>query len=157
MSLPTCMIVDIDGTVAQRVDRDPHDETRVCEDEPRSHVIAVIQRLYFGESSGHDFLKRSGFVDHLFFLSGRNEKCREATSWWLHFHMWTADSTLLMRGMYDQRSDEIVKEELYRTYIEGRYEVKAIFDDRHKVCEMWTKIGLGDRLFRVGTVNQDNF
>src|ERR1700722_613543 len=43
LSLPKCDIVDVDGTVALKGDRDPYDETRVHEDRPNTRVIEQVQ------------------------------------------------------------------------------------------------------------------
>jgi hypothetical protein len=55
---------------------------------------------------------------------------------------WTSLSPLLMRAEYDMRKDSIVKEEIYRQEILGRYNVWMVLDDRDQVVEMWRLLGL---------------
>ncbi len=56
---------------------------------------------------------------------------------------------LYMRANKDQRSDFIVKKELYDAHIKGKYNVVAVFDDRPSVCNgLWRPLGLP--LFQVG-------
>jgi hypothetical protein len=62
-----------------------------------------------------------------------------------------------MRPEGDTRPDEVVKRELYKEHIKGKYNVIAVFDDRAKVCRMWNELGFGDRLFRVGRIDADEF
>lgn len=47
-----------------------------------------------------------------------------------------------MRPAGDQRDDRIVKEEIYRREIEGKYNVRFILDDRDKVVRRWRELGL---------------
>jgi hypothetical protein len=47
-----------------------------------------------------------------------------------------------MRSNGDYRSDEIVKEELFRARIQPRYSVGGVIDDRNRVVKMWRRIGL---------------
>jgi hypothetical protein len=47
-----------------------------------------------------------------------------------------------MRRSGDNRCDSIVKEEIYREHIEGKYNVLAVFDDRDRVVDMWRRLGL---------------
>lgn len=139
--LPSTVICDLDGTIAKSTGRGPFEETRVYEDVVRSHVLRVVAT--------------ASCRGHLTFLSGRHDSCRKETYQWLldkagaaHISM-PAPFDLIMRATGDNRPDYIVKEELYRTHIEGKFNVAAIFDDRKCVCRMWSRIGLGDRLFQV--------
>ena len=38
--------------------------------------------------------------------------------------------------------DKIVKECLYRTHVEPRFNVKFVLDDRNRVVDMWRSLGL---------------
>lgn len=47
-----------------------------------------------------------------------------------------------MRPEGDSRKDSVVKEEMYNEHIKYKYNVKAIYDDRQQVVDMWRDLGL---------------
>lgn len=124
-----CVIVDIDGTVADRTDRGPYDWDRVLEDDPKMDVIAVVQAL-----------NSSGYV--IVFVSGRMEQCWHDTYTWIINHVGFAPSYLKMRPDGDYRKDYIIKEEIYNEYIKPRFDVVCVIDDRDSVVRMWRSLGL---------------
>lgn len=128
--LPTCIIVDIDGTVAHKGNRGPFDWAKVDEDTPDESVLHIIRML--------------SLETNVVFMSGRDECCREATLEWLHKHYDSDnDIELYMRGSGDYRKDSIVKKELFMEKIASKYYVEAIFDDRDQVVAMWrNELGL---------------
>lgn len=145
--LPSCIICDVDGTVAQMNGRGPFEWHRVGEDLPRTHVIDAVIGLYRPD-------------DLLVFMSGRDEVCRPETEQWLSHYMGMIpgfNCVLLMRPKGDMRPDTEVKKELLENNISGKYRVKAVFDDRKSVCLAWKELGLGDRLIRVGMIDEDDF
>lgn len=126
---PLAYIFDIDGTVADKGDRDPYDMTRVGEDTPKHDVLRVARVLH-----------RSA---HILFVSGRFEAARYQTEMWLDHHFalhW--GKNLWMRPDGDMRPDTELKEEIYRRYIEPGYQVLGVFDDRNAVVAMWRSLGL---------------
>jgi hypothetical protein len=127
--LPDAVIVDIDGTVALRCDRDPYDETTVINDQPNAPVCRLVT-----------VLAMSGY--RIVFVSGRTEACRADTETWLYrrfpFH-WNA---LHMRAVGDKRRDAEVKTEIYRDHIEGRFNVRWVLDDRNQTVDAWRALGL---------------
>jgi hypothetical protein len=128
--LPRAVICDIDGTLAIRSgDRSPYDWDRVGEDTPNPPVIELVQII--ANAMGHEII----------LMSGRDESCRLQTEMWLDaqqvpFHQ------LHMRPEKDNRKDSLVKEELYRRHVEGRYAVSWVVDDRDQVVKMWRSLGL---------------
>jgi len=135
--LPNCIITDVDGTIAKSTGRGPFEEHRVGEDDVRKFIkTAVLGTL-------------AEYKADLIVFSGRQDSCEAETKIWLAENGF-AFNALHMRRHGDRRPDYIVKEELYRAHIEGKYNVMAIFDDRPQVLRMWERIGLGDRLFRCG-------
>lgn len=123
--LPWAVLCDIDGTVALKGARNPHDETRVHEDRPNLGVIRIAESL---NAVGYPII----------FMSGRKETCREATVRWLADHIpWSVGCLLYMREAGDNRKDSIVKRELFDRHIRGRYNVAAVLDDRDQVVKMW--------------------
>jgi hypothetical protein len=66
---------------------------------------------------------------------------RTATREWLEKHSVPYDF-LFMRSGKDFREDSVVKEEIYRVWIEPHFDVIRVYDDRPQVCAMWERIGL---------------
>ncbi|TYC01679.1 polynucleotide kinase [Micromonospora sp. WP24] len=126
---PRAVLVDIDGTLAERGDRSPYDWSRVGEDQPRPAVIELVQTL---AAAGRH---------RIILLSGRDDVCRDQTVMWLDAQGVPFDE-LHMRARKDNRRDSVVKEELYRSRIEGRYRVAFVVDDRDQVVKMWRDLGL---------------
>lgn len=135
---PSTFIVDIDGTVAKKQmgegQRGWHEYDRVGEDVPNQPVIEVLRALLGGRLPEERFI----------FVSGRKDYCRDATRWWLHRNVgkWTWECELYMRADDDNRSDDIVKYELFNAHIRDRRKIVGVFDDRDRVVAMWRAIGL---------------
>ncbi|GAB2545211.1 phosphatase domain-containing protein [Spirosoma aerophilum] len=127
-SLPRCVLVDIDGTVAIRGKRSPFEWHRVGIDTPNWPVIRLVQAL---QASGNAVI----------FLSGRDAVCRPETEAWLaHYGGWpSTDYQLLMRPQNDNRKDALVKQELFNQHIAGQYYVELVVDDRQQVVDMWRR------------------
>lgn len=121
---PRAVLVDIDGTLAHRGDRSPYDWSRVGEDEPNPAVIELVQTI---AAAGRH---------RIILMSGRDEVCRQQTEVWLDAQVVPYEA-LHMRPHKDNRKDSIVKAELYRHHIEGRYDVAWVVDDRDQVVRMW--------------------
>lgn len=49
---------------------------------------------------------------------------------------------LHMRAGGDHRKDTVVKEEIYRLYIEPYFDVRYAVDDRPEVCDLWESLGI---------------
>jgi predicted kinase len=146
MKLPSCIIVDIDGTVAERVDRGPYEWDKVGGDSIRWPVMRTVAALACDTGA------------RIVFMSGRDSVCFEETREFLKKRFPYPIWDLRMRAEGDTRRDSIVKRELFDAHIAGKYDPIAVFDDRAQVCrELWKPLGLGDRLFRVGVVDEDDF
>lgn len=127
-SLPRCILVDIDGTVAKMGDRSPYDWHRVGIDQPNWPIIRLVKSLH-----------ASGYV--VMFMSGRDAICRpETTAWINRYFDWPIDHySLFMRSKQDHRKDSIVKQELFSEHILGKYYVDLVVDDRQQVVDMWRR------------------
>ncbi|GAB4047776.1 phosphatase domain-containing protein [Spirosoma litoris] len=127
-TLPHCVLVDIDGTVAKRGDRSPFDWRRVGIDTPKWPIINLVKSL---QASGYTII----------FLSGRDAVCRPETTGWLnHYFGWKAeDYQLFMRPQQDNRKDVDIKYELFEQHILGHYYVELVVDDRQQVVDMWRR------------------
>lgn len=129
---PTAIVVDIDGTVALMGSRSPYDTSTVDQDQPHADVVDVVSAL-------------SREVEHVVFLSGRDEECGGATINWLQKHLGGrvhATSSLRMRPAGDRRRDSIVKAELFDEHVRDQYRVLVVLDDRDQVVRMWRSLGL---------------
>lgn len=127
--LPSCIIVDIDGTLAHMTDRGPYDTSRYHTDE-LDETIARIVRAWDRYNECHVIL-----------LSGRSEDFRKVTGEWVAGSGVFYDR-LYMRPSGDLRNDAIIKDELFEKYIAGRFNVDFVLDDRQRVVEMWRAKGL---------------
>jgi len=124
------IIVDIDGTVAERGDRDIFDMSRVGCDIPIIPVINIVKAF-----------KALNYT--IIFITGREDRdnCAAETCKWFEKNNIPYD-ILHMRGKGDYRKDYIVKEEIYRDQIENKFDVEFVLDDRNGPVNMWRDIGL---------------
>jgi hypothetical protein len=128
---PLAILCDIDGTIALRGDRSPHDHDSAMEDALNVPVIKMVESAALAQ----------GWVVVL--VSGRQEKYRDVTEYWLRAHNLFPDrAALIMRATGDKRPDDVVKRELYHDRIKPFYHVTVVFDDRDKVVKMWRSLSL---------------
>ena len=130
-----CIIVDIDGTLAHISDgRNPYDASRAMNDTVDDAVSSIVAMSYQNDYK-------------VIILTGRNEEHRDVTIQWLEENGIPYDE-LYTRMNYDldekgnQLQDSIVKERLFRTHVQPRFNVKFVLDDRNQVVNMWREIGL---------------
>lgn len=136
LGLRKAVIVDIDGTVALSLHRNPFDTSRYHTDVPNRPIVAMVREF-----------ARQGFA--ILFTSGRDATFLDVTTKWLFDNVLNDLSlpggmrvSVLMRLAGDRREDSIVKQELYENYIKGRFNVFAVLDDRNRVVDMWRRNGL---------------
>lgn len=132
-----CIIVDIDGTIAnnhhrvEHVQKSPKDwatyNSLMHLDTPIDKMVTLLSIL--------------GSHYSIILCSGRHEEYRQTTEAWLeqHYFVWEA---LYMRPDKDYRSDAIVKAELLDRILASGYEPQFVIDDRNSVVEMWRSKGL---------------
>ncbi|MEZ0539502.1 phosphatase domain-containing protein [Fibrella arboris] len=128
-TLPTCILVDIDGTAAKIHDRSPFDWSNVGRDQPNVPVLNVVRAM-----------RAAGYA--IIFLSGRDSAARTPTIAWLKQHLgWheQTDYKLFMRSRNDNRKDSVVKRELFDAHIRGHYFVELVLDDRDQVVSLWRR------------------
>lgn len=146
-NLEECIIVDVDGTLAHLAPgpdgtiRDIYDASRAMEDRVDDAVSNIMAMAY-----GH------GYKVIILTGRGKDEGHLEATKAWLDKNGVNYDE-IYSRQVGDERPDTEVKEELYNTYIKGRYNVKYVIDDRPSVCRMWRSLNLFT--FQVGDVHHE--
>jgi predicted kinase len=127
-SLPKCIIVDVDGTVALNEGvRDYYDLTKVSNDKPCEDVILLVKDL------ARMFM--------VLMVSGREDSCYDDTQRWIRRYQIPC-RLILMRKTGDSRPDAVVKKEIYKSQIEPYYHTVYVIDDRTKVVNMWRSLGL---------------
>ena len=125
-SLPSVVLCDLDGTVANISHRDPYDASKCISDEPIMPIIDLIKVL----SLHHKII----------FVSGRDSTYREDTQIWLLANNLYGD--LIMREIGDSRKDSIIKKEILVNKILPHYSVALVVDDRDQVVRMWRDAGI---------------
>lgn len=124
---PNAIIVDIDGTLAIRQNRNPFDWKKVGQDRPNQPIVDLVLNL---------------MKDHrIILVSGRDEVCRDETSLWLQNNGIGA-CPLFMRPRDNNEKDSIIKRRIYDEHIKPHFNVKYVIDDRNQVVEMWRELGL---------------
>ena len=135
---PLCVVVDIDGTVANNDHRQHH----VQKKPKKWHLFNATMHLDTAHQDVVDLVKYLQKDFPIVFCSGRGEEEREVTEKWLRevagFETWAA---LHMRGAGDHRDDSIIKSELLDIILET-FQVWFALDDRQRVVEMWRARGI---------------
>lgn len=130
ITLPSAIIVDLDGTVATNDGhRGWYEYDKVDGDIPKQNIIDIVRAL---DAREHQII----------FLSGRDSVCREMTIDWIEKHIGVKGYGLFMRIEGDHRKDTIIKRELFDEHVKGKYYITAVLDDRDQVVEMWRSLGL---------------
>ena len=139
---PKAIIVDIDGTIALRDNRSPFDYNKAYSDKADHRMAHLLKSL----------IRDCEYK--VIFVTGREDigDCRRITTSWLNDNIYPVQGhngfvpvsnwELLMRTEGDNRSDDIVKKEIYEKRIAPQYDVVIVFDDRDKVVKMWRDLGL---------------
>ena len=129
-SLPEAYVVDIDGTVALKGDRDIFDDSKLHLDTEIKEVGHILRAL-----------SKDGYK--IIFVSGRQDSCMIQTVQWLKDNnLWMKDSEIYMRKARDQRNDSIVKEEIVLNNLVPNYNVIGVIDDRIGVTRNFHKLGM---------------
>ena len=126
--LPYCIIVDVDGTLAEMHNRSPYDWSKVGDDKIRPHISELVDQY-------------SMYDQEIIIFTGRDASCLEETKNWLHRHEVVYDY-IYIRPEGDKRPDYIVKREMYERYIKNKYNVLLVVDDRPQVIREWRRLGL---------------
>ncbi len=139
---PNTIVCDLDGTLAiNNHGRDYFDATDCDKDAVNLAVLTVLRWALHDDRN-------------IIFVSGREERFREPTLKFLKRYL-LDDHLLFMRKDKDNRSDYIIKEEIYKAFIKDKYDILFVMDDRNSdkcpVVDMWRKQGL--RCFQVAEGN----
>lgn len=128
--LPKVYLVDIDGTVAKKGDRDIFDDSKLHLDTEIKAVGHVVRGLF-----------KDGF--QIVYVSGRQDSCYSTTRKWLEDNnLWFDNTEIYMRTAKDQRPDYIIKEEIVIRDIYPKYNVIGVLDDRLQVTREYFRLGI---------------
>jgi predicted kinase len=130
-SLPHTIISDLDGTLSLFAGKRSSYDASDCDliDDINKPVADTI-KLY--HEAGYKII----------FSSGREDKYEPETRRFIEKHLPGVEYQLFMRKTNDSRKDSIIKEEIYRNNIEGKYLIKLVLDDRNQVVDLWRSLGL---------------
>jgi len=128
-TLPTAVIVDIDGTVANISKRGPYEQHKVFEDGVMESTCEVVRLLH---TAGHKII----------YISGREEYCRDDTARWFKEVANLPCDLLLLNRTGETRSSTITKLEIFNKHIAGKYNVILVLEDRTKNVIVWRELGL---------------
>lgn len=129
-SKPTAILLDVDGTAMKMSsDRSPFDWHKVLLDTPNTPVVEAVKAF---QAAGHKIIV----------MSGRDEICKEDTLLQL------ADAGIIVEAIFmrpagDERKDNLVKDELFNSYVRDEYNILFALDDRDQVVDHYRqKLGL---------------
>jgi predicted kinase len=127
--LPSCVICDLDGTLALHCGRDPFEWDKIPSDKIDERLRLTLLKLLQAGSE-------------IIFVTGRNAEAREATIKWLNEHLGTLNYKLYTREPNEFIPGEEYKKRIYQEYIENKYNVTCVFEDSDRCVEMWRSLGL---------------
>jgi hypothetical protein len=134
-NLPTCIIVDIDGTLAERGERAIFDFDHSMIDKvflPVKYILTLID-------DANKYNSRLAPLE-IVIITGREEKDADITNQWLNKHQIPFDHMYTRRNG-DRRASEVVKEEIWAANIRGKYNVFFVLEDYGKCVEMFRSHG----------------
>lgn len=123
VSLPKAIICDLDGTLCLLNGRSPY-KADDCDKDLVNDPVANLLKLKAKEGT------------KVVLFSGRLDTYKEQTLKWLAEHEIPYEM-LHMRKGNDSRKDSIIKREFFETYVEGKYFVEFVMDDRNQVVDLW--------------------
>lgn len=127
-SLPTAILVDLDGTAAIHNGRTPYEEHKCDTDLPNEAVREICEAMFH-------------HGPEVVYVSARQEKSRNMTSDWLNRHGFPP-GPLYMRETGDMRKDWVVKNEIFEATLKHKYNVLLCIDDRDVVVDMYRRKGI---------------
>ena len=148
------IIFDIDGTLS-KVDHRLHFITEekknwdafydACDqDPPNEDIVWLVELLGDSNFLNLDLTGKYTFIP--WFCTGRVERVRGKTEKWLQDNIpilfGNFRENLLMRPDGDFRADHVLKAEMLNTIEKLGFHVRAVFDDRQRVVDMWREKGL---------------
>ena len=147
----SCVIFDLDGTLADCKHRLHHIEQRpkdwpaffeaMVDDAPKEELAWLFRAIRNSKAPTRSVLETEAQFPVPVICTGRPDNYREATQAWLLRHSLLPRS-LYMRSEGDYREDDIVKRELLAQIIRDGYDPVLVIEDRNRVVNMWRDEGL---------------
>lgn len=133
-----CIILDMDGTIANCEHRRHHVET--------NNWPGFFEGMHLDEVYEHTretvlALHNAGFPIVVVTARPDENDYRQKTLDWLDRHGIIYDAIFMRRGG-DYRKDSIVKKEILLAILEAGYEPFMALDDRDQVVSMWREMGI---------------
>ena len=133
-NLPDCVYLDIDGTISEMGDRSPYDWNKVYLDSCNENIGYITRIIRTYNEIAYRKIK-------VFIFTGRDGSCLEMTEKWLddcdiYYH------DIFIRPAGNTEKDSIIKERIYKEYIEGKYNLLFGVDDRNSVVNNFRSLGL---------------
>jgi hypothetical protein len=130
------IICDIDGTIANHDNIRGHfDWDDVGLDLPVLPIIEIVKILMCWN------VDMQYYLNEVIFVSGRKEKSRLRTQYWLDTHFGRNWNKLYMREDDDNRPDTEIKLDIYNKHLKN-LDILCVLDDRNSVVKMWRDLGL---------------
>lgn len=129
--IPGAVICDLDGTLALFGNENPY-ERDFSKDVINAPVANVLQ---LNKMHGNKII----------LVSGRKDKFEKVTREWLANNFIEFDELHMRKTQPEgvqEPKDVLVKEQIYRDHIEGKYNVVMVLDDRDQVVDFWRSQGL---------------
>lgn len=123
-SLPPAIIVDVDGTLADKGNRSPFQWDKVKEDTVKAEIREIVNR-YKSDT-------------RVIIFTGRDGVCESDTRSWLSENKIHFDE-LHIRPKGNMEKDSIIKRRMFEEHIRNRYFIRFVLDDRNQVVDMWRK------------------
>ena len=136
MNKKKCLIIDLDGTLADITSRREELSIKKDWDSFFLQISGDLLNLWCKE-----IINKFKSEFSILLVTGRPRNYEALTINWLKKNDVNFDS-IFFRGAGDFRSDDIVKREIYHNHIKPHYEVLFVVDDRQKVVDMWRSEGL---------------
>ena len=128
--LKPAILIDLDGTLAEvdhRIKDGKCDHSRIHEDKYNNAVREIICKF----QDTHNII----------LFTARHCDLRDATKRWCWDNFIIFDQ-LIMKLPSHEGPNYLVKYEMYKEFIEGKYEVLFAIDDNNRVVEMLRDIGI---------------
>lgn len=139
ISLIPAVIVDLDGTLVNTDQISHFVETRPRDFESfhLESVNSPVNICVYDE-----IVRLHGKKQEIIVLSGRLEKFRSLSQYWLNSNKVPYDR-LILRDNLDFRPDYIVKGEMY-DFLSLSYLIKVAIDDRDDLIQLWKSKGISE-------------
>ena len=153
--LMPAVLCDIDGTMALMdfKKRSPFEYEKAFDDRLNKPVCRIVKSIVSDYNCKLIFF--SAREDRTFSPGSLHKSTYHLTYHWITQNFgtseeWGWDRHLREEGNHNK--DCYVKYDMYREHIEGKYNVKYVFDDRNQVVDMWRN-GLGLTCLQVADGN----